>query len=106
MSDHDLYFKDFEEAGEEVVRRNLQLEKYQPQKAKIAQLFLDRLREARRAAAEADQTEIARSAKDAAWASAEAAVKSADRATWANWLSGAALAVSLAALAVSIFVPS
>jgi hypothetical protein len=63
MSDHDLYFKDFEEAGEEVVRRNLQLEKYQPQKAKIAQLFLDRLREARRAAAEADQTEIARSAK-------------------------------------------
>jgi hypothetical protein len=101
MSDHDLYFGDFERDGEDVVRRNLDLGLYQNKKAKLARLFLDQKAEARRATADADQTGIARSTKDASWVAAKAAVQSAERAKWANVISGAALLASLAALFIS-----
>jgi hypothetical protein len=41
MSDRDLYFGDFERDGEEVVRRNLSLGRYQAKKSALATLFLE-----------------------------------------------------------------
>lgn len=80
-------FDEFEQEGERVVRHNLEANLYNSGKAASARAWLGRkddAREQRTMDAEAEQLAIARSAKDAAWASATAAQASASEAAKAN----------------------
>ena len=74
MSDHELYYGDFERDGEEVVKRNLALGLYQSKKGALANEWLARLEDKRNEASSSEQIRTARSAKNAAWAAAIAAI--------------------------------
>ncbi len=89
----------FERIGEEQVRLNLNNHRYNERATAIAIEWLaPREEESRRriSALQAEQVEIARSAKDAAWVSAQAA-------KGANLRSTVAIIVALIALGVSVF---
>ncbi len=74
MGSDDLYFGDFEGDGEDVVRKNLALNLYQPKKAALAREWLLRKDQSRKDASISEQIRIARSAKNAAWMAATAAI--------------------------------
>jgi hypothetical protein len=69
-----LHFGDFERTGEETVRRNLALGAYTSQHMSLAREWLAKRDRARNDASNAKQIHIARSAKNAAWGSATAAI--------------------------------
>jgi hypothetical protein len=74
MSDDELYFGDFERAGEDVVRNNLALKLYVDKRAGLASEWLARKERSRREISNSEQIRIARSAKNAAWLAAIAAI--------------------------------
>lgn len=101
--------QNFEEAGEEVVRRNLALGHYGEVNGKRAKAWLsriDRQRDSERELLRVDQAneqlEIARSAKDAAWKSAQASENAAAEAQKANLIATVAMIVSVIAIAVAV----
>lgn len=105
MMDREDYFDDiFERQGPHLVRQKMATGGYNVEILQYAATWLakhDRHVAEQQRAVMVDQTEIARSAKDAAWASAtaaaeanEIAIKAKDQARWAFWLSVAALIVS------------
>ena len=97
-TDHDLYYGDFERDGPDKVRTNLALKAYQGKRASLAQEWLDRLEAANRAASQAEQLAIARSAKDAAWEAANEARTANTTARIAAVIAAMALIVSIIAL--------
>lgn len=107
MSDHDDFFQDelWEARGEEHVRVALEERRISEPRASQARSWLRRKEDARRAAREAEDTEIMSSARDAAWASARAAERSEKRAQTANWIALGALAVAFLALGWTILKP-
>ena len=102
MSDHDLYYGDFERDGEAKVRTYLATGAYRPQKAALAQEWLDRLESSRRDASQAEQISIARSAKDAAWEAAREASTANKIAKVAAVIAAIALIVAIASFYFSI----
>ena len=110
----------FAAEGEATVRSRVGMGHHSPYNAEhraLAVVWLDEMDRARDAeaaahndASQAEQIEIARSAKDAAWAAAEAAreaareaVRANTHATTANRIASAALAAAVIAIAVSIY---
>ncbi len=73
MSDHDLYFGDFERAGEDAVRNNLAAGRYNENRRSLAAEWLRRLGQSRADAALATDLELATRATEAAEAAASAA---------------------------------
>jgi len=98
-------FDGFERSGEAAVRQAIE-DKFLTGGLRMSALaWLARKEEARRLQSEASQAEqidIARSAKDAAWAAAEAARDAANEARTANMTARLALAAAVIAIAVSI----
>ena len=86
--------QEFEAAGDEVVRANVLLNRYERDKRAAAEAWLRERLEARRRVLTADELYIARSAKDAAWSAAGAAREAADSARWAGVLATIALVVA------------
>jgi hypothetical protein len=76
--DKQLYWGDFEADGEETVRTNLALGRYQRQKAALAQEWLTARERLRNSSAEAEQAALAKAQADAASRAATAAERSAD----------------------------
>ena len=97
MTSQDLT-DEFEAAGDEVVRGNVLLNRYEAEKRAAAELWLREREEARRRVLTRDEIYIARSAKDAAWSAAEAAREAAERARWASVLAAIALAIACGAV--------
>ena len=83
--------KEFEAAGDEVVRANVLLNRYEREKRAAAEAWLRERLEARRRVLTSDELYIARSAKDAAWSAAEHAREAAESARWAGLLATVAL---------------
>jgi len=86
--------QEFESADDDVVRANVVLNSYEPEKRAAAEAWLRERLEARRRVLPSDELYIARSAKDAAWSAAGAARESAESARWAGVLATIALAVA------------
>jgi hypothetical protein len=84
MTGQDL-IDEFEAAGDEVVRGNVLLNRYEAEKRYAAELWLREREEARRRVLTRDEIYIARSSKDAAWSAAEAAREAAKSARSANF---------------------
>ena len=108
MSKEELY-QQFERLGAETVKENLARGAYNAQKVAYAKLWI----EEKRAAFEAEQNQerqrinlqsrdVAVSAKDAAWASAQANKEAVSEAKKSNLLATIALIVSVLAIAISI----
>lgn len=74
MSDHDLYYGDFDRDGEEAVRNRVALHQYNEKKHALALEWLRKRDQERSDASMAEQITLARSAKNAAWAAAIAAI--------------------------------
>jgi hypothetical protein len=102
MSDHDLYYGDFERDGEDAVRNNIAAGRYNGQKFRLAEEWLRRLDSAKTEASQAEQIEIARSAKNAAWEAAEAARNANTIAKVAAAIAAMALIIAIASFALSI----
>jgi hypothetical protein len=95
--EHQAFRAKLNETGEAQVRINLANEVYGAQHAPLRPVVEEWLRqqeEKRREAAQSEQTQIARSAADAAWESARTAQAANKRATIALVLAGAAVVVS------------
>ena len=92
MTDH--LTEEFEAAGDEVVRANVLLNRYEREKRAAAEAWLRERLEARRRVLTPDELYIARSAKDAAWSAAEAAREATESARWASVLAVISLAVA------------
>jgi len=73
LSDHDLYFGDFERAGEDAVRNNLAAGRYNGKHRNLADEWLRRLDQARADAAMATDLELARRGTEAAEGAASSA---------------------------------
>ena len=86
--------QEFEAAGDEVVKANVLLNRYEREKRAAAELWLRERLEARRRVLTSDELYIARSAKDAAWSAAEAARQAAESARWANVLAAITMAIA------------
>ena len=86
--------QEFEAAGDEVVRANVLLNRYERDKRAAAEAWLRERLKARRRVLTADELYIARSAKDAAWSAAGVAREAADSARWAGVLATIALVVA------------
>jgi hypothetical protein len=85
---NDVWFAEFEALGEEEIRKKVGLGRYSPQHQQAAEEWLRQLdqarseeRERRNDESQSEQIEIARSAKEAAWAAARAAETANKRAT-------------------------
>ena len=85
---------EFEAAGDEVVKANVLLNRYERENRAAAELWLRERLEARRRVLTSDELYIARSAKDAAWSAAEAAREAAENARRANVLAAIAIAIA------------
>tara|TARA_R110002074_G_scaffold401183_1_gene598441 strand:- start:942 stop:1310 length:369 start_codon:yes stop_codon:yes gene_type:complete len=110
-------FAKFESAGEDTVSNMLARGSYNPRRAALAQLWLDRRAAARSDSLTSEQLDTAKRANDAAWAAAEAARDSADAAREqaaearaaniiannANVIATLALIAATIAITVSIF---
>ena len=99
MPDKAAMFRSFETQGIDAVRAKLDQGGYNPQWKSAATEWIGKkgITVQRRAeVAQAEQTEIARSSKDAAWASAKAAKR-------ANLIASLALGVAAIALALSVW---
>ena len=88
------FHQEFEAAGDEVVRANVLLNRYDREKRAAAEAWLRERLEARRRVLTSDELYIARSAKDAAWSAAESAREAVESARWASVLAAIALAVA------------
>ncbi len=97
-TDRELYYGDFERDGEEAVRNNLALGRYQNKKGALAREWIARKDQSRNDASQAEQIAIARSAADAAWDAARAAKKANNRATIALLMAAISIAVSIIGL--------
>ena len=86
--------QEFEAAGDEVVRANVLLNRYEREKRAAAEAWLRERLEARRRVLTSDELYIARSAKDAAWSAADAAREAAESARRASVLATIALVVA------------
>jgi hypothetical protein len=75
---------------------------WRDEKRRFAELYLEDKAMARATAARAEEVAVARSAKDAAWASAKAAKGANTRATWAIGVSIASVLIAAAGLVVAI----
>lgn len=98
------FWAELDRLGEEQVRENLLRKAYGDVGSKH-DFVLEWLRvkeSERKEASQSEQTEIARSAKDAAWAAAEAARDAAREAKTANTIAKTALAIAIIAIVVSI----
>ncbi|NIA72286.1 hypothetical protein HBA54_27210 [Pelagibius litoralis] len=96
-------FQGFDQIGEEAVRNKLAAGLYGYKNKPLAEEWLRRHEESRQGFADDEQTDIARSAKDAAWASANAAERSATEAGKANILAKWALGLAAISLLVAVF---
>ena len=85
--------QEFEAAGDEVVRANVLLNRYEREKRAAAEAWLRERLEARRRVLTSDEL-YARSAKDAAWSAAEHTREAAESARWATVLATIALVVA------------
>ncbi len=94
--------KDFERAGVAAVRDQLTRGLLDAQTEKVAIKWLQAKEREATDASQAEQLEIARSAKDAAWAAAEAARDAAREAKTANIIATLALIAAAIAIAISI----
>jgi hypothetical protein len=99
--DKQLYWGDFETAGEETVRATLALGRYQRQKAALAQEWLRDRERSRKSSADAEHAELARTQADAASRAAVAAERSADIAERALSTANAANTRATIALAIA-----
>jgi hypothetical protein len=97
-----LVVKDLERAGEAKVRDQMTRGLLDAQTEMVARKWLQVKERERADASQAEQIEIARSAKDAAWAAAEAARDAAREAKTANIIATLALIGAAIAIAVSI----
>ena len=86
--------QEFEAVGDEVVKANVLLNRYEREKRVAAEAWLRERLEARRRVLADDELYVASSAKDAAWSAAEAAREAADSARWAGVLATIALVVA------------
>jgi hypothetical protein len=93
----------FDEAGEDVVRKNIASGVYAAENLRYAELWLARRERERSESSQAEQISIARSAKDAAWAAAEAARDAADEASTANHIAWTALGIAIISGIAAIF---
>lgn len=92
----DQFWSELDELGEEVVRKRVIAKVYGSgnNKLELAQEWLRRKEQSRDSAFKAEQTDIARSAKDAAWSAAEAAREAAKQAKAANTRATIALVIA------------
>lgn len=95
---------DLEVLGEAEVRKRAAMGLYgtSNKKRRYVDQWLDQLVRSRSDASQAEQIDIARSAKDAAWAAADAAREAAREARTANTIAKVALASAIVAIVVSI----
>jgi hypothetical protein len=106
MPDKRALFLTFEKRGPEWVRLNIEGRSwnYETRAAALEWMGKKGIEDQKRvAAAQADQTEIARSSKDAAWVSAEAARLSVQQARRSNLIASLALGAAAIAIAVSVW---
>ena len=101
MTGQDL-IDEFEAAGDEVVRGNALLNRYEAEKRSAAERWLREREEARRRVLTRDEIYIARSSKDAAWSAAEAAREAAKSARSANFFAAIALAVAFGSVILTL----
>jgi hypothetical protein len=94
MASSQEHYAQFSDLGEEKVRANLARGLFREQKAADARHWLDQRQRSRKDSSEAEQIEIARSAKDADWAAARAAHR-------ANIIAVIALTIAIISLIVS-----
>ena len=94
--------KEFEAAGDEVVRGNVILNRYEREKRAAAEQWLRERLEARRRVLTPDELYIARSSKDAAWSAAEAAREAAESARSANLFAALAVAVAFGSIILTL----
>lgn len=95
-------YSELESLGEETVTANVNSRVYGESKLPHVHTWLIRKDKDRQSFREDEQTSIAKSAKDAAWVSANAAERSATEAHQANRTAKAALAIAAIAVAVAI----
>jgi hypothetical protein len=88
----------FEQIGEQAVWQKLAGSRYDEREGQLAARWLQRKDQERTDASVSEQTEIARSAKDAAWVSAEAAKAANKRATYAVIISAVSAIAAIFAL--------
>lgn len=94
--------RQLEQAGEERVRNALSRGGYAGQHEVFARKWLSDAKVRREETASAEQLDIARSNKDAAWVAAEAARDAAREAKSANTIATLALIVAVIAIAVAV----
>jgi CHASE3 domain sensor protein len=113
QSEIDKLLKEIDEVGEVEVRRRLKIgNHYARWKAAYLETELERRERAVSDASQSEQTDIARSARDAAWAAADAAreanalaLQANQQAKRANMISIAAIIIAIIAVIVTAVVP-
>lgn len=92
--------------GEDEVRRRVARQLYgnQTRKRRIVDHWLEKGERERNSVSQAEQIDIARSAKDAAWAAAEAAKDAARQAQSANTRATIGIVISIISIAVASFI--
>jgi len=97
LNDKDMLFAQLDGLLEDEIRARLATGIWGDEKRRLVQLYLDDKALQRAKAVQAEQTEIARSAKDAAWAAVDAA-KSANR--------RATVAIAIAIISAGAAIPA
>ena len=101
-TDRELYYGDFEREGEEAVRNNPALGRYQSQKAALAREWIAREDQSRKDATQAEQARAASLAVTAAERAATAAERQVTIAEKANRIAIAAVIIAIAAAILSL----
>lgn len=105
MSKDDEFLRQLDELGEAEVEIRIAQRVYGNRRKALAEQWLANQERSRNESSQAEQIEIARSAKDAAWEAARAARDANQHAKTANIIAAIALIAALISIAVTIFRP-